>query len=610
MISTTLTLKTLRATGETVGLTGWLSSIRFLGQNLAFLAIRDSIGTTQVKVEVAETDAAGQEVLSILRSTPLESIVHIKGTVRARPESMVKADVATGAIEVAASALEVLNRAEDLPLPFHRATVEVANEDLRLKHRYLELRQPYLQRNIRLRSKALQAVREFLVDKSFCEIETPTLFRKTSEGAREYVVPTRQPNKFYTLTQSPQQYKQLLMASGFDRYFQIARCYRDEDLRADRQPEFTQIDMELAFIQQDDIMKTIEGLLAHVFKQTLNVTVPTPFPRHTYKWCMDNYGSDKPDTRFDMKLVDITSAFANTEVGIIKTAIGCAPASNKCHVKALNMKSIGKLNDKEIDAIQIEARKSSSGVIIVTLNSEGKLKSSVAKYLSEAEEKTIRETLDLKAGDLVTIAVGTEDSTLATLGRLRLWARDRMVANGTLNIPADRYDLFWVVDFPLFTWEDGKMLSTHHPFTAPVSEDAHLLHSRPDQVRGQHYDVVLNGYEIGGGSIRIHKKEDQIAVLRDVLGMATEKVAEFQHLLDALGHGCPPHGGIALGFDRLMAVLVGAKSLREVIAFPKSSSGAEIMTGAPAPLGNNELEDLYETIKAAKAVVEKSKQSL
>lgn len=606
---TTLTLKTLHATAETVGLTGWLSSIRFLGQNLAFLAIRDSIGTTQVKVEVAETDAAGQEVLSILRSTPLESIVYIKGIVRARPDSMVKADVATGAIEVEASALEVLNRAEDLPLPFHRATVEVANEDLRLKHRYLELRQPYLQRNIRLRSKALQAVREFLIGKSFCEIETPTLFRKTSEGAREYVVPTRQPNKFYTLTQSPQQYKQLLMASGFDRYFQVARCYRDEDLRADRQPEFTQIDMELAFIQQDDIMLTIEGLLATVFKQTLNVTVPTPFPRHTYKWCMDNYGSDKPDTRFDMKLVDITSAFANTQVGVIQSAVSSAP-SGKGFVKALNMKSIGKLNDKEIEAIQLEAKKSSGGVVIVTVNSEGRLKSSVAKHLSEAEEKTIRETLDLKAGDLVAIASGTEDSTLATLGRLRLWARDRMVANGTLNIPADRYDLFWVVDFPLFTWEDGKMLSTHHPFTAPVSEDAHLLHTHPEQVRGQHYDVVLNGYEIGGGSIRIHKKQDQIAVLRDVLGMATEKVAEFQHLLDALGHGCPPHGGIALGFDRLMAVLVGAKSLREVIAFPKSSSGAEIMTGAPASLGNAELNDLFETVKAAKAIVEKSKQSL
>lgn len=590
-------------------MTGWLSSIRFLGQNLAFLAVRDSIGTIQVKVEVAETDAAGQQVLSLLRSTPLESIVYVNGQVRARPGATVKEGTSTGSIEVEARAIEVLNRAEDLPLPYHRATVDINNEDLLLKHRYLELRQPYLQRNIRLRSKALQAVREFLISKSFCEIETPTLFRKTSEGAREYVVPTRQPNKFYTLTQSPQQYKQLLMASGFDRYFQVARCYRDEDLRADRQPEFTQIDMELAFIQQDDIMKTIEGLLAQVFKHTLNVDIPTPFPRHTYKWCMDNYGSDKPDTRFGMKIVDVTSAFVGTKLGVVESCVAAAPAG-KGRVKAINLKSIGKLHDKTIEEMQIEARKNSKGVIAISLGADGRLKSSVSKHISESEEKMLRETMDLQQGDLVCIASGSEDDVLTTLGRVRLWARDSMIAKGTLTIPADRYDLFWVVDFPLFTWEDGKMLSTHHPFTAPVSEDAHLLHSHPEQVRGQHYDVVLNGYEIGGGSIRIHKKDDQIAVLRDVLGMANNKVAEFQHLLDALGHGCPPHGGIALGFDRLMAVLVGAKSLREVIAFPKSSSGAELMTGAPAPLGDAGLNDLYETVKAAKALAEKSEESL
>lgn len=600
----------LRREGQTVGLAGWLSSIRFLGQNLAFVVVRDSIGTTQVKVEVLEGDKEGQEVLELLRHTPLESIIYLKGKVNARPSETVNKDMSTGTIEVEAREIEILNRAENLPLPYHRSTIEVGSEEMRLKHRYLDLRQPSLQRNIRLRSTALQAVRSFLVGTGFCEIETPTLFRKTSEGAREYIVPTRQPNKFYTLTQSPQQYKQLLMASGFDRYFQIARCYRDEDLRADRQPEFTQIDMELAFIQQDDIKRTIEGLLANVFKSTLGVNIPTPFPEHTYKWCMDNYGSDKPDTRFDMKLLDVTEDFAKTtKIGVISSALSKLP-EGKGFVKAINLKGIGKMNEKDIDTIQMEAKKSSSGVLTVSVNEDGKLKSSIAKYLSESEEKVIREKLDLKPGDLVLIACGTEEETWSSLGRLRLWARDRKIANGTLQIPADRYDLFWVVDFPLFTWEDGKMLSTHHPFTAPVSEDAHMLSSHPEKVRGQHYDVVLNGYEIGGGSIRIHKKEEQIKVLRDVIGMSADKVAEFQHLLDALGHGCPPHGGIALGFDRLMAVLVGAKSLREVIAFPKSSSGAEIMTGAPATLGPSETKELYEVVKAAKEMVEKANKQL
>lgn len=577
-----------------------------MGQTLAFLALRDSIGTTQVKVEVASADKAGLAVMEMLKSTPLESIVYLKGVVKARPSEMVNKEMSTGMVEVEGSELEVLNRAESLPIPFHRSAIDVANEDIRLKYRYLELRQPYLQRNIRLRSEALQAVRSFLVSQGFCEIETPTLFRKTSEGAREYVVPTRQPNKFYTLTQSPQQYKQLLMASGFDRYFQIARCYRDEDLRADRQPEFTQIDMELAFIQQDDIMKTIEGLLSQVFKQTLNVDIPTPFPRHSYRWCMKNYGSDKPDTRFGIKLVEVGDIFKTTNVGILQSAI----SKENGVIKAINMKGIGKLNDKDIDSIQMEAKKSGGpGVVTITLAEDGSLKSSIAKYLSENEVEDLIERLDIKAGDLVCLSAGEEDFACTTLGRLRLWARDRMVANGTLVIPADRFDLFWVVDFPLFTWEDGKMLSTHHPFTAPVSDDANMLSSNPELVRGQHYDVVLNGYEIGGGSIRIHKKEEQIKVLRDVLGMTPLKVAEFQHLLDALGHGCPPHGGIALGFDRLMAVIVGAKSLREVIAFPKSSSGAELMTGAPAQLGNAELDELFNLVKSAKDIVDKAEKN-
>ena len=592
--------------GETVGLTGWLSSIRFFGQNLAFAVIRDSLGTTQVKIEVAEGSAEGQEVLSLLRATPLESIIHIKGKVQARPESTVKAEVLTGEIEVSASALEILNRAEDLPLPYHRKNVDVANEDLLLKHRYLELRQPRMQRNIRMRSRALQAVRDFLIKKQFCEIETPTLFRKTSEGAREYVVPTRQPNKFYTLTQSPQQYKQLLMASGFDRYFQVARCYRDEDLRADRQPEFTQIDMELAFIQQDDIMQTIEGLLAHVFKRTLRVDIPVPFPRHTYKWCMENYGSDKPDTRFDMKLVDLSSVFQDTQLEVIKSNLGKAGSNGA--IRGFNMKNIGHVSEKDSKTFLADAKKTASGTFILSVDAEGKFKSTgIASHLSDAEKSALVSQLNLEHGDLAVISVGVDENVCNALGRLRLWARDRKIKNKTLDIPADRFDLFWVVDFPLFTWEDGKMLSTHHPFTAPVSEDAHLLESEPHKVRGQHYDVVLNGFEIGGGSIRIHKKDDQIKVLRDVLGMAPEKVAEFQHLLDALGHGCPPHGGIALGFDRLMAVLVGAKSLREVIAFPKSSSGAEIMTGAPATLGAKEIEDLYEIVKEAKNMVSQSK---
>ena len=582
--------------GQTITLAGWVQRRRDHG-GLIFIDLRDRTGLMQLVFNPDFSKQTHTDAHS-LRS---EYVIAVEGLVVERSAATTNKELATGRWELQVKDLSILNRAKGLPFMLDDA--DNVEEELRLKYRYLDLRRPEMHKNFALRHKVVFAIREVLNSEGFYEIETPLLTKNTPEGSREFLVPSRiHHGNFYALPQSPQLYKQLLMASGMDKYFQIARCFRDEDLRADRQPEFTQIDMELAFIQQEDIMKTIEGLISHIFLRSLNVTIPTPFPRHTYRWCMTNYGSDKPDTRFDIKLIALTDIFLTTNIGLFQSVV----SEQNGHIKAINMKGIGKLNDKDIDAIQMEARKSSPGVITLSITEDGKVKSSIAKHISESELRSLKERMDLQPGDLVVIASGIGEAVETTLGRLRLWARDRLIANGTLSIPQDRFDIFWVVDFPLFTWEDGKMLSTHHPFTAPVSEDASLLDSNPELVRGQHYDVVLNGYEIGGGSIRIHKKEDQIKVLRDVLKMAPEKVAEFQHLLDALGHGCPPHGGIALGFDRLMAVMVGAKSLRDVIAFPKSSSGAELMTGAPAGLGDAELGELFNLVKNAKDILSKS----
>lgn len=498
----------------------------------------------------------------------------------------------TGNIEIKVSGFEVINKANNVPIPYHRNDLNVNNENTLLKYRYLELRQPYLQYNIRTRSEILRVVRNYFSELNFCEIETPTLFRKTSEGAREYIVPTRTPNKFYTLTQSPQQYKQLLMASGFDRYYQIARCYRDEDLRSDRQPEFTQIDLEMAFIQQEDIMEVIENLLAKIWKEILNIQLVTPFPRKTYQWCMENYGSDKPDTRFDMKLHNVSVIFKNTSSKILSDSI-----QRGDKIYSINLNSLGNLKDKEITQILTFGKEPQDLNLIFIPVINGKWKNPISKHISQEEKDKLISSLNIKDGDMVVLGIGNGVNLLETLGKVRSCAAQYQINNNILKIPEMSFDYFWVVDFPLFTVEDGILTSTHHPFTAPTSEDAHLLSKDPLKVRGQHYDVVINGYEIGGGSIRIHKKNEQLRVLKDILKLSDQKVAEFNHLLEALDHGCPPHGGIALGLDRLVSVITNSKSLRDCIAFPKSSNGSEIMTGSPSELSKDDLKELLSLIQ-------------
>lgn len=501
----------------------------------------------------------------------------------------------TGGIEVEVIEFKVLNKALDVPIPYHRNDVDVNNEELLLKYRYLELRQPHLQRNIRMRSQVLNTVRNYFNDNLFVEIETPTLFRKTSEGAREYIVPTRNVDKFYTLTQSPQQYKQLLMVAGFERYYQIARCYRDEDLRADRQPEFTQIDVEMSFIKKEEIMSIMEILIAAIWKSAIGYEMTVPFPRRTYEWCMQNYGTDKPDLRYDLKIHNLTEIFQNTNIQAIKDEL------SKAHsVFSINLTGLSKLNEKELDLLLTDGKGLMKDSFFFTIKCDnGKMKSKFTKHFSEEELSNLKQALNIKDGDLILIACG-EKRILESLGKVRTHASSIMQTKGILSLDSRAFEYFWVTDFPLFTIEEGVLKATHHPFTAAEQEDEELISTNPLSVRGQHYDIVINGYEIGGGSIRIHKKQQQLAVFKDILKLSDAKIAEFTHLLDALDHGAPPHGGIALGLDRMIAVLANSPSIRDGIAFPKSSNGTELMTNAPTSIGKQELEDLYELIAKAK----------
>lgn len=387
------------------------------------------------------------------------------------------------------------------------------------------------------------------------------------------------------------------------RYFQVARCYRDENLRADRQPEFTQIDLEMAFIQQEDLMKVIEDLLSAVWKDALGFQMQTPLPRRTYRWCMDHYGSDKPDTRYELKLQDLTDIFSSTAVSVLQNkTTKSEPWQGSFGVKAINVTGLSSAcNEKELDAIQSEAKLNSNGrgVVMIRVGKGGVLKSSVSKHFSETEVAQLSSRLAAREGDVIMLSAGLGDEPLTLLGKMRIWCANILQQKKLLIIPADRYDFFWVVDFPLFSWEDGVMAATHHPFTAPVSEDAHMLLTHPEKVRGQHYDIVLNGIELGGGSIRIHRAEEQLKVFRDVLKLPMANVNEFSHLLEALSHGCPPHGGIALGLDRLVAQALGTKSLREVLAFPKTGTGAELLTGSPSTLAPADLQQVTDWLKQA-----------
>lgn len=568
--------------GETVTLCGWVNSTRDHG-GVIFIDLRDREGLTQVVFRPEENAAVAQASHS-LRD---EDVVQITGRVARRLAGTENSKLATGEIEVVASELIILNKAEVLPFPLDR---ELSNEDLRMKYRYLDLRRPRLAHNLRLRHTITAAARRYLDEAGFIEVETPILSNPTPEGARDFLVPARlSPGRFFALPQAPQQYKQLLQVAGVEKYFQIARCFRDEDLRADRQPEFTQIDIEASFVTEQDIQTLVEGLLAAMFKAGTGVDVPTPFPRLTYREAMDRYGSDKPDTRYGLEIVDLGDVFAQSEFKIFKNTLEAGGVVRAINAKGFAGITTGQMNRLNELAIQSGMKVKQLAFIKVE---GGEYKSPLWKFFTEEEKASLLTKLNVEEGDIVFFYAGTWEDACTILGRVRTEIADMqgLVENSTA------LNFLWVVDFPLlsFSPEENQWVAVHHPFTRPKGEDVELLRAGEyGKVRAAAYDVVLNGYELGGGSLRIHEKDLQ-AVMFNALGISAEEQAEkFGHLLDAFRFGAPPHGGIALGLDRLVMLAAGESSIREVIAFPKNNKACDLMTDSPCPVDFKQLRELY-----------------
>ena len=582
--------------GQTVTLTGWVHSRRDLG-GLIFIDVRDREGRTQTVFDPSDLPKDLFEQAAALRS---ECVVRIVGKVRQRPDGTTNPKIPTGEVEVMASGLELLNFAEVLPFPVDDPEVaSKVNEELRLKYRYLDLRRPEMARNLRLRSKVATATRVFMDEQGFLEVETPILFKSTPEGAREFLVPNRRdPGTFYALPQSPQQFKQILMVGGVERYYQIARCFRDEDQRADRQLEFSQIDIEMSFIDREDIYNLIEGLLKRIWKTALNIDIPTPFKRVKFEEAINRYGIDKPDTRFGMELVDFTEEFRHSKFKIFNAAV-----ANQGVVKALNAKGLACVTQGQMDTMTEYAKSFGAKGLAYIKVEGGEWKSPIVRFFSEEEKAALTSKLGIEEGDLVLFAADQWLTACEILGKIRLYCADVLKGQGKLNIPADRFDFLWVVDFPLLSFdkEQNRWYSSHHPFTAPVAEDIPMLKSDPKKVRGQHYDIVVNGVELGGGSIRIHQPDVQKTVFEEVLQIPPEETQlRFGYMLEAFRYGAPPHGGIALGFDRLNAILCGTPSIRDVIAFPKTAKGVCLMTESPSLVSQRQLRDLYLEVKAPK----------
>ncbi len=582
--------------GQTVTLDGWVHSRRDLG-GLIFIDVRDREGRTQSVFDPSDLPKDLFEQAAALRS---ECVVRITGKVRARPDGTNNTKIPTGEVEVMASALELLNYAEVLPFPVDDPEVaSKVNEEMRLKYRYLDLRRPEMVRNLRVRSKAATATRFFMDEQGFLEVETPILFKSTPEGAREFLVPNRrEPGTFYALPQSPQQFKQILMVGGVERYYQIARCFRDEDQRADRQLEFSQIDIEMSFIEREDIYNLIEGLLKRIWKSTLNIDVPTPFKRLTFQEAINRYGIDKPDTRFGMELVDFTEEFRGSKFKIFAGAV-----ANQGVVKAINAKGLAGVTQGQMDTMTEYAKSfGAKGLAFIKVEG-GEWKSPIVRFFSDAEKAALTSKLAIEEGDLILFAADQWLTACEILGKIRLYCAEVLKGQGKLAVPADRFDFLWVIDFPLLSFdkEQNRWYSSHHPFTAPVAEDIPMLKSDPKKVRGQHYDIVVNGVELGGGSIRIHQPDVQKMVFEEVLQIAPDETKlRFGYMLEAFRYGAPPHGGIALGFDRLIAILCGTPSIRDVIAFPKTAKGTCLMTESPSPVSARQLRDLHIEVKAAR----------
>jgi len=567
----------LEHVGQKVALAGWVQVYRDHG-GIVFIDLRDREGITQVVFD-PQHNAASAELAHTLRA---EYVIAVEGVVRQRPAGTENPKLPTGAIEVLVHKLDILNPSDTPPFQLD----ELANEDLRLQYRYLDLRRPAMAKNLRLRHLAAKAVRDYFDDHGFLEIETPILFKSTPEGAREYLVPSRvNPGKFYALPQSPQQFKQMLMVAGVERYFQLAKCFRDEDLRADRQPEFTQIDVEMSFITREDMYALIEGLLARVWQTTRGETIPTPFPRMAYWEAMERFGVDKPDTRFGMELVDLTKDFAGSQFKVFRGAIEAGGV-----VKAINAKGLARATQGQIETLTETAKSFGAKGLAYIKVEGGEWRSPIVKFFRDAEKQALAEKLQIEEGDLILFGADRRDIVWEVLGRMRLIVADM------INLPRKGWNFLWVVDFPLITYdrEARRHLSTHHPFTAPVAEDIPLLDTDPTKVRGQHYDIVLNGVELGGGSIRIHQPALQKKVFEQVLQIPPAIAqSRFGYMLQAFRYGAPPHGGIALGFDRLCAILAGTNNIREVIAFPKTAKAVDLMTDSPGEADPRQLRELH-----------------
>lgn len=574
--------------GKSVSLIGWIDSIRDHG-GILFIDLRDREGLTQVKANPHSDDSDFNATVHRLRD---ESVIEIKGLVEARDGDNVNDSLPTGEIEVEINEIVVHNISETPPFPIDDEKGDRVNEDLRLKYRYLDLRRGKMRRMLKLRHETTKSIRNYMDEEGFYDIETPTLFKSTPEGAREYLVPSRiQPGHFYALPQSPQQFKQMLMVSGVERYFQIARCYRDEDLRADRQMEFTQLDIELSFVDREEMYALMEGLMKRIWKDTLGVEIPTPFPRMAFQEAMDRYGVDKPDTRFGLEISDFSDTFATSSFKVF-----AATVKNGGVVKALKAPTLADVTQGELKNLEEVAKSlGAKGLAFIKIEG-GEWKSPIVKFFSEEEKAALQEKLGLEEGDIVFFAASEWEQACAILGRIRLECGELLKKRGKLEIPANQYDFLWVVDFPLMTYEEehGRYVASHHPFTSPVPEDRHLLDSDPKKVRGQHYDLVLNGVELGGGSIRIHQADLQKKIFEEVLQIPADVVENrFGYMLEAFKYGAPPHGGIAFGLDRLVMILCGMSSIREVIAFPKTQKGQCLMTESPSPVTDKQLKELH-----------------